>query len=651
MSAMFEQRTDNTKQNFSHKNKDLRKVQKKPPFSKERGLKASSILPVTARHVSGPLFDPKQLMPAWKSPRRVGSGLLNGMNTCFLNSVLQCLTYTPPLAQYMLAERHRAKCSIPSYCALCAMEVHVLRSFASSKGAGRASAFLPKYFTFNLKFLSKTMRLGQQEDANEFLMFLFAAFQKSSTYGLGKLEPKVEESTLIHQIFGGRMQSQLRCNSCKATSNNYEAFLDLSLDLHKADSLKKALQNFIKVDVIGGSEIENRYLCGSCKRRVIAGKQMTLCQLPMMLNIHLKRFTFDMQRGYMRKVASSISYPEILDMAPYVSKDIGGQRAIYRLYAVLVHLGSGCSSGHYYAFVKSPEGKWYRMDDEDVTQVSLDEVLSQKAYMLFYADTGAESVKQSAHTTTSNEKPAAVNSDPIIKTKGLDDKVMMPSVDKTTEVPSERKRKASCLEDTKGVDRAVTVDQNKHHKTDTPIQERQVEMTAEELKKAKNKERKMRKKERMRERKAAKAAEQTSVEANHVSKVTPMAGTPILHNLPFGHPTPFTNKQEKAPMELNRPVPVPKKSISVEHTRSVPVPKKSRSTPAKQSDTMAKDIAPAKSDHPNAWRVNSVSATNSSSHDPSATDITPLDTTPRSQSKASRTISKIHSSWKVLDRD
>ena len=89
----------------------------------------------------------------------------------------------------------------------------------------------------------------------------------------------------------------------------------------------------------------------------------------MMLTVHLKRFTFDLERGYMRKISERIQYPEFIDMAPYISVEEKQKlqgKTRYRLYGVLVHLGHSCNSGHYYSYVKNSDGQWYQMDDEMV---------------------------------------------------------------------------------------------------------------------------------------------------------------------------------------------------------------------------------------------------------------------------------------------
>lgn len=41
----------------------------------------------------------------------------------------------------------------------------------------------------------------------------------------------------------------------------------------------------------------------------------------------------------------------------------------YELYGVLVHQGHSMHSGHYYCFVKAPNGVWNRCDDSSVGQV------------------------------------------------------------------------------------------------------------------------------------------------------------------------------------------------------------------------------------------------------------------------------------------
>lgn len=52
----------------------------------------------------------ERLSLRWERTYRVGAGLQNLGNTCFLNSTVQCLTYTPPLANYLLSKEHGRSC-------------------------------------------------------------------------------------------------------------------------------------------------------------------------------------------------------------------------------------------------------------------------------------------------------------------------------------------------------------------------------------------------------------------------------------------------------------------------------------------------------------------------------------------------------------
>lgn len=78
-------------------------------------------------------------------------------NTCFLNSALQCLTYTAPFTNYMLTQEHSRTCEYlpqkailvlpfvsetlslftllgfePGFCMMCTMENHIIHVFANT---------------------------------------------------------------------------------------------------------------------------------------------------------------------------------------------------------------------------------------------------------------------------------------------------------------------------------------------------------------------------------------------------------------------------------------------------------------------------------------------------------------------------------------
>lgn len=56
------------------------------------------------------LCTPESIRLDWPHGRRVGVGLTNLGNTCFLNATLQCLAYTAPLVNYLTGSNHAKTC-------------------------------------------------------------------------------------------------------------------------------------------------------------------------------------------------------------------------------------------------------------------------------------------------------------------------------------------------------------------------------------------------------------------------------------------------------------------------------------------------------------------------------------------------------------
>uniref|UniRef100_A0A8C0G938 USP domain-containing protein n=1 Tax=Chelonoidis abingdonii TaxID=106734 RepID=A0A8C0G938_CHEAB len=88
------------------------------------------------------LFPMERLSMKWDRMYRVGAGLHNLGNTCFLNSTVQCLTYTPPLANYLLSKEHSRNCHQGGFCMMCIMQNHMIQAFANSGNAIKPVSFI-----------------------------------------------------------------------------------------------------------------------------------------------------------------------------------------------------------------------------------------------------------------------------------------------------------------------------------------------------------------------------------------------------------------------------------------------------------------------------------------------------------------------------
>lgn len=176
----------------------------------------------------------------------------------------------------------------------------------------------------------------------------------------------------------------------------------------------QALERFISSE-----HLDSGYKCERCGKLGKATKTSKLASIPPILTLHLKRFRYgsgkkssgsayhgDNGGGGSRssrsaapnesnvgpsgsaKIEGHVGFGPVLDVKPYLTPQLQQtvfQKAICRLFAVVVHSGKNSHSGHYVAYVHNVTKKeWWMMDDAKVIRSSWDEVRNAEAYMLFY---------------------------------------------------------------------------------------------------------------------------------------------------------------------------------------------------------------------------------------------------------------------------
>ena len=186
---------------------------------------------------------------------------------------------------------------------------------------------MPEEFLMAIPRISRQFQIGRQADAHELLRFLI---------------DRLDTKDVKEKIFGGLLQSTVKCKECRYESIIDEPFLDLSLEVSGND-IEKCIADFCREEVLSGN---NKYNCPQCKHKTIATKQYLIKSAPNILTIGLKRFT---NQG--KKDSRTVRFSESLKLDQFL---IYSESITYRLYAVLIHIGFGCRSGHYYSFVKAP---------------------------------------------------------------------------------------------------------------------------------------------------------------------------------------------------------------------------------------------------------------------------------------------------------
>ncbi|KAG7484829.1 hypothetical protein MATL_G00054670 [Megalops atlanticus] len=329
-------------------------------------------------------------------------GLRNLGNTCFMNSILQCLSNTHDLRDYCLQNSHRRDLNNNSRANTALME-EFAKLTQTLWTSSSSEAISPSEFKTQIQKYAPRFVGYNQQDAQEFLRFLLDGLHND--VNRVTVRPRVQAEDLDHltdeekgkrmwkkyleredskvvDLFVGQLKSSLTCSECGYCSTVFDPFWDLSLPIAKKNtgevSLMDCIRLFTKEDVLDGDE---KPTCYRCKARRKCTKKFTIQKFPKILVLHLKRFSEARVRT--SKLSTFVNFPmKDLDLREFASDS--STNAVYNLYAVSNHSGT-TMGGHYTAYCRnSTLGEWYTFNDSRVTPMSSSQVRSSDAYVLFY---------------------------------------------------------------------------------------------------------------------------------------------------------------------------------------------------------------------------------------------------------------------------
>ncbi|XP_036420440.1 ubiquitin carboxyl-terminal hydrolase 8 [Colossoma macropomum] len=331
------------------------------------------------------------------------TGLRNLGNTCYMNSILQCLCNSPLMGEYFnrnLYQNDINRANILGHKGEVAEEFGVIMKAVWS---GQFKFISPRDFKNTIGKINEQFSGYEQQDSQELLLFLMDGLHEDlnkadnrkrckeevidhlddvSAAELAWSKHKLLNESIIVALFQGQFKSSLQCLSCHRKSRTFETFMYLSLPLASSNkcSLQDCLKLFSKEEKLTDN---NKVYCPHCKGHREFTKKLEIWKVPPILLVHLKRFWYEGR--WKQKLQTSVDFPlENLDLSQYV---IGPKNNLkrYNLYAVSNHYG-GLDGGHYTAYCKNPTRQhWFKFDDHEVSEISTSSVKSSAAYIFFYS--------------------------------------------------------------------------------------------------------------------------------------------------------------------------------------------------------------------------------------------------------------------------
>ncbi|EDQ91781.1 uncharacterized protein MONBRDRAFT_5793, partial [Monosiga brevicollis MX1] len=319
-------------------------------------------------------------------------GLVNLGNTCYLNSVVQCLLHCDAIHDYLIncpgqladTPEHSLVRSLAELATSLDEAAENGRQYLTPRNLTRAVCY--DHNLFEPYRQQVTSRCKGHEVGAVLIRNApsINAVPRCSAPDEQARRNRKQES-IVSQLFAGATRGSIECLHCGHVSSCVESFHDLSLQIPGSEASTGWGNVFHgKAPLFSARLTWSRFKCHSryafgytaflpwCRR--CGG----LCD-------------FVDTVGWCCRLEFPVT--DVLDLSPYcdttsdtaAAQDIATLGADYVLAGVVTHMGSQATSGHYMAYCRDTEtNQWYRYDDSDVHEVSASDVSNRLPYMLFY---------------------------------------------------------------------------------------------------------------------------------------------------------------------------------------------------------------------------------------------------------------------------
>ncbi|KAL1465215.1 hypothetical protein WDU94_004802 [Cyamophila willieti] len=183
---------------------------------------------------------------------RVCVGYPNLGNTCFMNSVLQCMSNCPPITKYFLEDQHLSELNSTNPLGMKGYVAKAFGELIKTMWSGDNSHTAPSNLKIQVSRFAPEFSGYQQHDAQELLTFLLDGLHED--LNRVKKKPYIElkdadgrpdevvskeswdnylkrNNSVIVDYFHGLLKSHVTCPQCECVSTTFDPFCYLSLPL------------------------------------------------------------------------------------------------------------------------------------------------------------------------------------------------------------------------------------------------------------------------------------------------------------------------------------------------------------------------------------------------------------------------------------